>query len=272
MSSQEVMGVVILAAGGFLFWKGFKRYGQYKLIKDTPTSKIRSLAMGIVEINGNAMPNNAKYLKTPFSNVNCFAYSYEVKEYKRHSSIDIKGNTTTDNRWETIAKGRNQTLFQVKDDTGSVIINPKNAELKLNVRKIFLQKAGLFGNFTSIFKDLKIFERSTDNNFDVKKLNLEPIEDKKRNFRNRVGDRKFYEQYITDNDNLYIIGTATNNASSNNQVQIIKGENEPTFIISDKSEKKLLKKIGWGVVGFLIGGIGLILLGLWLVLSSIGVS
>ena len=273
MSTQEtIFGVAALAIGGFLFWKGFKRYGQYKLIKDTPTSKIRSLAMGIVEINGNAIANEAKYLKTPFSDTNCFAYLYEVKEYKKHTSTDSKGHTTTSYRWDTIARGRNETLFQTKDDTGNVIINPKNAELKINVRKVFLQKAGLFGNFTSIYSSLKMFDNGANSSFDVKKLNLIPIENSKISFGNRVGDRKFYEQYITDNDNLYILGTAANNASTNNKVQILKGENEPTFIISDKSEKSLLKKMGWGIAGFLIGGIALILLGLWLVLSSIGVS
>jgi len=272
MTNQKIIfGAIGLLIGGFLFWKGFKRYRQYKLIKDTPTSKIRSLAMGLVEINGKAIANDGKYLKTPFSNIDCFAYVYEVKEYKKHRTTDSKGNTTTRNSWETIARGRNQTLFQAKDDTGNVIVNPKNAELKINVRKTFLQKAGLFGNFTSIFSALKNFDNNA-NGFDVKKLNLIPIENSKISFGNRVGDRKFYEQYITDNDDLYILGTAANNDSTNKQVQILKGENEPTFIISDKSEKSLLKNMGWSVFGFLIGGVGLILLGLWLVLSSIGVS
>lgn len=260
--------------GGVLFWLGFKKYHKYRLIKDTPTSKIRSLAMGIVEIHGKAGCDEQKYIKTPFSQTNCFLYTYRIEEYRKHTTTDSKGRARTTYRWETIARGRDEIDFTLTDDTGSVIINPKKSDVKIDVRKAYLQKAGFLGAFSGILSSLKMLTSdSSYKGFDPKKLNLMPIDTKSIvSFGSRVGDRRYYEHFITDNDEMYILGTAANNASTTNKVKIIKGENEPTYIISDKSEKELLKKMGWGVAGLLLGGTGLILLGLWLILSAFGVS
>ena len=56
-----IMGGVLTLGGGGVFILGFNRMSKYRLIADTPTSKIRSMAMGIVEINGQVLNN--QYIK-----------------------------------------------------------------------------------------------------------------------------------------------------------------------------------------------------------------
>ncbi|MDD5086676.1 MAG: hypothetical protein PHV16_02895, partial [Candidatus Nanoarchaeia archaeon] len=59
------------AAGVFLFWEGIKTLKHKRLIENIPTSKIRSLAMGLVEIYGEVVPAYKEVLKSPFSNKDC---------------------------------------------------------------------------------------------------------------------------------------------------------------------------------------------------------
>ena len=73
--------LVGLGGGVFLFIKGFQWNKTLRLIKDTPTSKVRSLAMGFAEIFGTVVkPKQA--LKTPFSNKACVYYTYQIQELR----------------------------------------------------------------------------------------------------------------------------------------------------------------------------------------------
>ena len=84
-------GALFLAGGSVSLFYGFSRLKKYMLINNTPTSKIRSVAMGLVEIKGSVVAKDT--LKTPFSNQDCIYYEYEVREYRRH--LNPKGVTNT---------------------------------------------------------------------------------------------------------------------------------------------------------------------------------
>ena len=70
-SDLLIYALVGLGIGVFLFYQGFKWMRQKQLIESTPTSKIRSLAMGLAEIFGEAIPSEGKILKSPFSDKDC---------------------------------------------------------------------------------------------------------------------------------------------------------------------------------------------------------
>ena len=72
-----------LGFGTILFFSGFKRYKEKKLIENTPTSKIRSIAMGRVEIAGKVLADKNHLIKSPFSNNDCVYCKWTVEEYKR---------------------------------------------------------------------------------------------------------------------------------------------------------------------------------------------
>ncbi len=114
--------------GGFwLFADGWLLRQRKRLIESIPTSTIRSLALGLVEISGQAQPEE-NLLSAPFSGLPCVFYTYAVEE--RVSS----GKHT---RWETIAKGTSEQPFFVSDATGRVLIVPLGAELILQDEHTF---------------------------------------------------------------------------------------------------------------------------------------
>lgn len=116
-----ISGILTVAGIGLLGY-GFNLMHKYRLIKDIPRSKIRSMAMGLVEVHGTVECDNP--MKTPFSANDCVYYRYEIQEYRRHTSRDSKGRTRTTYRWDTISRGERSIPFFGRDETGKVYVNP----------------------------------------------------------------------------------------------------------------------------------------------------
>ncbi|MFH2035557.1 MAG: GIDE domain-containing protein [Candidatus Zixiibacteriota bacterium] len=245
-----------------LVWHGLDRMKKHRLIRDIPQSKVRSIAIGIVEVHGTVKTEAP--IKTPFSDSDCVYYRYEIKEYRRHTSRDSKGRTSTTYRWDTIAFGSRHIPFYAEDDTGQIYVNPALAEFNVDVKKVFYQHAGVFGGITSLIETLKNWDANDEQHFDSSNLKLNPYVEKSGFvFRSsKVGDRKYYEYYLEPGENLFVIGTAANWDDAPNGICIQKGENQPAFIISNKTEEVLLKAMKrkmfaaffFGIV-FVVGGI-----------------
>jgi len=237
----------LVLAGGIVLAVGFHKLRRYRLIADTPTSKVRSMAMGVVEINGQARA--IEKLVTPFSDTPCIYYRYEIKEYRRHTSRDSKGRTTTSYRWDTVRTGNQSTPFYCEDDTGKVWVDPDGADFMISQHRIFYQRAGFMGSFTRIIEAFKNWDRTKTDLLDRKGWELEEVTgDSFISFGSTVGDRKYYEYFILPDDTLYVLGSAASRDGAPGGVYICKGDNEKTYIISDSSEKGLLSKIRNGVI------------------------
>lgn len=243
---------------------------QYRLIKDIPRSKIRSMAMGLVEIHGNVKAE--QMIMTPFSATDCVYFKYEIKEYKRRTTTDSKGRTRTTYEWVVIASGDRRIPFFAEDDTGSVYVDPAGAEFTVGVRKAFYQNAGVFEGISGLVETLKNIGKPDRMMENAGELNLSPIDPgKKFSFRSKVGDRKYFEYFMSDRDNLFLMGTAANSPDVPDRVLIKKGENEPTYMISDKSENEMLRSLrGKMILGFALGG-GLFIAGVLITLHFAGV-
>jgi len=228
------------ATGVFLFWEGIKLLKQKRLIENIPTSKIRSLAMGLVEIYGEVVPAYKEILKSPFSNKDCVYYSYTIEEYRS------SGKSSS---WVVIDAGRKEQPFYLKDDTGGVLIDSKGANV--NVSRDFEFNPG-FGRKPpdEILNFLKSKGMSRKTLFGFIRFGSD-----EKNMRYR-------EHFIVPKDKLYIMGTAADNpfvedcTAKNNveDVMIQKGKNEKMYYISDKPENTLLKKIKWEIFGYIFGG------------------
>lgn len=254
-----VIGIIFLLGGIALLFSAFKKMREFMLVADTPTSKIRSMAMGLVEIHGKVLAKET--IKAPFSGTDCVYYKYDVKEYRRHTDVDSNGHTTTRYSWDDVWSGKKYIAFYAKDETGSVLINPDKAEFDVTLKRLFYQRAGIFGNVSGLISFFKNIDSIKTGNYDIGQLNLEPMNfNSKLSFKKilksgsaRVGDRKYFEYFLEPGENLYLLGTSANDASTGNSVVIKKGENEKTFIISNKSEKKLSKTLKWKTLGLFLG-------------------
>ena len=81
-------------------------------IENTPTSKIRSVAMGMVEIKGEAVRKYA--LLSPMSHTPCVFY--RLTKYQRRGR---------DYQWRiTSVSSSNNVPFYIEDETGRVEVNP----------------------------------------------------------------------------------------------------------------------------------------------------
>lgn len=117
-SSGSISG--LLAAG--FFTGGFRLLRMKRLIENTPTSKVRSIAMGRVEVHGTARRQYA--LISPMSNIACIYY--RLIRYKRNyknnwviSSISSSGHVP----------------FWLEDETGRVSVDPNGAKIKSGHRQ-----------------------------------------------------------------------------------------------------------------------------------------
>ena len=109
---------MLLGALGFSY--GFSVLGEKRLIENIPTSRIRSLAMGLVEVAGQARPK--ALLKSPVTGTGCAFYRYKIEKYVR------SGRSS---HWEVVDQGCSTNYFYVDDGTGKILVDPVEAELHL---------------------------------------------------------------------------------------------------------------------------------------------
>ena len=112
-----------IGAGCLLFAGGFALWRRERTIEDTPASRVRSMALGRVALQGKAVPWVSDLL-APLSGVPCCWYRYRVEEERR------SGRSRA---WHTISSGYSAAwAFYLEDETGRVLVQPEGAELELS--------------------------------------------------------------------------------------------------------------------------------------------
>jgi hypothetical protein len=107
--------------GIYLFSHGFQLLQRKRLIENTPSSKIRSAAMGLVELNGLAC--GPYTLQAPITGVPCFYYRTMVWQWKQ------QGKSKS---WVKVADENFHVPFYLDDGTGQMLVNPQGAELDIH--------------------------------------------------------------------------------------------------------------------------------------------
>lgn len=226
---EDVQGLMFVFfgffAGLFMFYSGFQTFRRRQLIENTPTSNVRSIAMGLVEVYGEIVAKRSEALKSPFLNKSCVYYKYIIQEYK---------SSGKSGHWATIRSGNEGVPFLLKDETGSVLVNPKNCEADIPWKYSF--STGLGKSIPEY--TIRFLEKQG-----VKHTGLFGL----------GKSLRFSEWYIpiTKGTKLFVLGNAGDNpyvedATSqmgHEDVMISKKRGSP-FIISNKSEKKLLSNLG----------------------------
>jgi len=205
--------------GSFIIW-GLLNYKWKRLIENIPTSKIRSIAMGLVEIFGNVVSKDESLLKSPFTQNPCVYYKYKIEELRS------SGKST---HWVTIKKGEENRLFFLQDDTGRVLVNATGAIIRLSKDTCYHSELG-----NDPPESVQQFIKSIKVDFE--------------GFLGINKTMKYTEWYIAPGDNLYIIGTATDNPfveeasveQGVEDVMITKGDHEKFYYIADKKESTVL--------------------------------
>ena len=114
------------AATLWLLYRTFSRLRRARWVEDTPTSRIRSAAQGLVELHGQVDGGGHEPLISPLAGQPCLWYRFQVEEYRRSGR---------NRQWRTVQKGQSDRPFLLRDATGECWIMPGGAEVHPRLRK-----------------------------------------------------------------------------------------------------------------------------------------
>jgi hypothetical protein len=230
---------VMVIAGIALFVSAFSRLKLREAIEDTPTSKIRSAAMGKAELAGLGK-NFERCLIAPFSAAPCLWHRWQVEEER--SSSDARGNRTS--YWETIEQGISSACFQIQDSSGEILINPQGAEV--DAPKLFSFTQGGFLSLGAAPRTA-LYAQYAGGPF--------------------TGRRRFTEWRLDEGLPLTVLGVIRP-SSEGGPVTMGQGRFGEPFFISLLSRQELEERIFWAILGRMLGGALLCLAGLGLAAHS----
>lgn len=253
-------------AGVYLFFSGFRKFWVKRLIQNIPTSKIRSIAMGLVEINGIAESRTP--LSGPYTKASCVFYHLLEERL-------VRTDKTT--YWVKELEVKTDIPFFVKDETGSVMIDPIGAEIDLPVRysrtegnKRYREWNIMQNETVYVLGTVKVckgreeriqeevesrLQEKIDNPEEKIKLDINKdmwIDEEER----RLAKEKIIEQVrreFEDIKNTLKQGDYDTPEHFQNKV-IGKGELVKHFLISNRSEKELVGSYNYKVFFSIIGG------------------
>lgn len=271
--------------GVWLLYRGFVYLNRKRFIQNIPTSKIDSIAIGMVEIQGRSFPSTDKPLSSPYSKKDCVFYYFAVQEFKQTSR---GGNT-----WHTISKGSSGVPFYVDDDSGRVLVDPMKAEIKLEPRYIscspeeriplpiiltpgtvrYVESFVIPGESVCVvgtakeikteFEDYrkKVAQKLTEWYYNPEKqkefdINQDGDIDEKEYASMKEKAEQFVIQEETKGE------TTKNDSEGLSNIIITKGEIEKLFVISNESEKTIVSQLGTKTVLYMLSGIIIILIAL----------
>lgn len=272
-----------IGVGIYLFFRGFSTLWKKRLIQNIPTSKVRALAMGLVELAGKAIPDvllTAPYTKSP-----CVFYHIIIERLERRYSRH--GSHT---RWVKEFEMKTDIPFFLQDETGSVVVDPQNADTDLPLR--YTQREGnkryreyhirekeeiyILGTAKKIdsleekvHKEVEKRIREIIENPEEKvKLDTNKdmwIDEQEWEAARKKIRREVQEEFANVREEF---GRSSHPVPDHlKNVVIGKGALEKHFIISNKSEKEIIEHYKYKALLFILGGAILTVLCLKIVLS-----
>lgn len=282
MSSGDVNFALAfgIGAGVFLFFKGFKAYREYRVIEDTPEIPIRSMPMGLVQIHGKAKGDQV--VPSPVTGTPCLFYKVDIERWVQNRN---GGNWT---HYRTDADG---PLFYLEDATGRVLVNAHNAEydlFKSGRRQIgrglrvgglsrlltgkgdptLMTAPGGYVSDASLFNYVESMPGKSNFSMSLGGLSLGGVGGFGRSSAYRLTEYLILPEHWYD-----VTGTCTENPAAKDEHDrnmIVKGRNEPTFLISWRDEKRLESSLRSKAMLRIFGGAALAIACLAILLAKLG--
>lgn len=115
-----ILSLIAIVGGLYFFFYGFHLLARKRVLLNTLTSKIRSAALGLVEVNGQATGPHT--MPAPITGKPCFLYhtvAWQQRDGKKQE-------------WEKVADETLHLPFFIDDSSGKVLIEPLGADLDLH--------------------------------------------------------------------------------------------------------------------------------------------
>jgi hypothetical protein len=282
MSSGDVNGALVFGfgAGVFFFFKGFKAYREYRVIEDTPEIPIRSMPMGLVQIHGKA--KGEQLVPSPVTATPCLFYKVDIERWVQNRN---GGNWC---HYRTDADG---PLFYLEDASGHVLVNAHNAEYDLfqSGRRQIGGGGGFRGLGSLLTGKGDPMLTTTPGGFvsDASLLSYVESIPGKAGFSMSLGGLSLggvgglgassafrLTEYLILPEHWYdVAGTCAENPAAKDEHDrnmIVKGQNEPTFLISWRDEKQLQSSLRSKAMLHIFGGAALSITCLAILLAKLG--
>jgi hypothetical protein len=226
----------------FCLWGSLRLRGRHRLFSDLPTSKVRGVFIGLVELKGSAES------ETPFvshlAGTPCVHYQWSVEErWSRtvtETYTDNKGKRRTRRRtesgWKTVDRGGESAPFFIKDDSGALLVRPDGAKI---------ESAPLF-NQTASRSDALYYHKGPPDAVS-----------------NSDHVRRFVETGIPLHASLYVVGSARERADVV-APEIAAQPEAGEFIISMRGEEHVCSRLAgwswfWWAFGLVLASLPLLL-------------
>ncbi len=248
--------------GLFSFFRGFKIYREYRVVEDTPQAPLRSVAMGLVSVRGTA--SGAEQVTSPVSRTTCCYYRVEIEKWQSD------GRSGHWKHYRTHAGG---VRFLLTDPSGSALVDASGAELDFEPtcerrakNTLFFGIGGDTGELELLNYITRVSAVTTTGPVTLGLADGSPSVD----LPLVHGSFRLKEFCIVPGRNYTITGTCTENPEARDEHDrnlILKGLNEPTYLISEKPLAALESRLRGRVVLMVFGGgaLSAVCLGLLLV-------
>ena len=121
ISELAIISLIGIAGGLYLFFRGFRLLARKRLLLNTPTSKIRSAAMGLVEVSG--LATGPYTLPAPITGKACYLYRTTAWQQRESGK---------NHDWVKVAEETLHVPFFLDDGTGKLLVEPHGAEFDLH--------------------------------------------------------------------------------------------------------------------------------------------
>jgi hypothetical protein len=252
-------------AGPWAFYHGFQALRVQQLIQNTPTAHVRSMAMGIVELNGALVPRSR--VAAPFTTRPCVWWEVDIQQLDSRSKA---GNRT----WHTVHHVASGHPFFLRDGTGVALVYPQGADCRV---------------------PYDVSEET--NGLGVPDLYMEFMQGQNLGMRHvwALGPMRFRERRLEEGQHVYVLGRANPKSMSRTvsfdeealqatgtdsygaahvrsldedcRGVIRRGPHDPAYIISTTSERNEAFVYGARAFGGLVGGPLLTIFGVWCLLE-----
>ena len=197
MEQERVIGALVMAVVPFFivglpgirfFRTTYENLRKKRAMEDFPTSSIRSMAMGLVELSGRT--EKKETLRGPLSGEECVYYEYVIEKcVRRYRNKGLRSE------WIIVARGdSSRSHFWINDTTGAVMVLPLGAQTDLKRTFSFELSA-----FRRVPQTLRVFMEK--NKIDYK------------GFFGLKDRMSFSEWCIKPEEAVYVIGTAQKSES-----------------------------------------------------------
>jgi hypothetical protein len=272
-----LISFAVTAIGLMLFTHAFTLIGRKRAIENCPTSRIKTMPMGEVEVMGRT---RAKYyLRAPFSMTECAYYSYKVYERVR----------TKNGTKEVLREWGHSTnvpfyLEDLEDKDERTIILPTEAIMKAGRTETFRGDAlsGILMGFSGTTSNRRVVETTIPIGAKLYVMGfahrlIMTRREKKRGFNEKLRELKnnktlLLKKYDTDHDGKIDEGEWSSavkdledevllerlhaqSIKKNDDIAIGSHPTGGLFYISDRHEESILGSMSWRIPLFLILGI-----------------